>query len=155
MPSCSQAVRNLTGLRSASLTSRNPGWYCNGRELRDLFRSIRPLRVNTVNLCRTDLSILKVIGCRRLFGLSSSKSRRKWECKSGAICNLLKIGLKRRRAMPRFRPSAELSGVDAGELKNPALFTDPYRMPSRRFYGSRLLLLGYRRKFWARCSFLF
>jgi hypothetical protein len=26
--------------------------------------SIRPLKVNTVNLCRVDLSILKVIGCR-------------------------------------------------------------------------------------------
>src|SRR5258708_23568816 len=70
MPSASQLLRNLTASRSASLTSRKSRMMFRSRSKSSFSSgtcaaSIRPLRVNTVNLCRVDLSILKVIGYRR------------------------------------------------------------------------------------------
>src|SRR6202051_683818 len=71
MPSASQSLKNLTASRSASLRSRKSRMMFRWSSSKSSFSSgtcvvsRRPLSVNTVNLCRVDLSILKVIGCRR------------------------------------------------------------------------------------------
>ena len=63
--------RNLTASRSASLTSPKSRMMFRYSRSKSSFSSgicaasIPPFRVNTVNLSRVDLSILKVICCRR------------------------------------------------------------------------------------------
>jgi hypothetical protein len=71
MPSASQLLRNLTASRSASLRSPKSRMVIRWSRSKSFFSSstcsasMRPLKANTVNPCRADLSILNVIGCRR------------------------------------------------------------------------------------------
>jgi hypothetical protein len=45
-----------------------------------------------VNLCRADLSILKVIGCRQMLCFAANPATDVWGCNPEATWNILKTG---------------------------------------------------------------
>jgi hypothetical protein len=120
MPATSHPFRNLTASRSASLRSRKSRMMLRQSRSKSCFSSatcsasIRPLRANTVNLCRADLSILKVIGCRRdALPCGHPATDVRWVQSRGHMQPIENRRLER-RSDDEISANAEFSGVRKG-----------------------------------------